>query len=303
MKAVLDTKLNSAYDDDVANRYHFPQRYLVLLEQCLGDWIVFRRPRASGEGIAYFGVGRIGRITSDETLSGHYYAEILDFLMFDQPVPWRVQGRYAEEALRNIENVPQIGLFLRGKSVRKLETKDFIEIVQTGFSLTFDPELATKNGLDPNFVDTSILNEISQDVEVVQRRIASFLVNRKIRDANFRRSVCSAYANRCAITGLTIFDEIGHAEVQAAHIVPVEYNGPDIVQNGIALSATIHWLFDRHLISLTDDFRLLIAHGKLPQRLTNLFRPQAARILLPEDSRLWPSSVFLTKHREVFCNK
>jgi putative restriction endonuclease len=33
----------------------------------------------------------------------------------------------------------------------------------------------------------------------------------------------------------------------------VAEGGPDVVQNGIALSATAHWLFDRHLIALTDD--------------------------------------------------
>ena len=73
-----------------------------------------------------------------------------------------------------------------------------------------------------------------------ERRIAEMLVNRKIRDARFRGAICEAYDNRCAVTGLRIINGGGRAEVQAAHIWPVKDGGPDVVQNGIALSATAH---------------------------------------------------------------
>ncbi|MBX9460355.1 MAG: HNH endonuclease [Brevundimonas sp.] len=73
------------------------------------------------------------------------------------------------------------------------------------------------------------------------------LVNRKVRDTSFRRQVCRAYDDTCAITGLRIINGGGRSEVQAAHIWPVEHGGPDTVRNGLALSGTVHWLFDRHL--------------------------------------------------------
>src|SRR3546814_1909519 len=79
------------------------------------------------------------------------------------------------------------------------------------------------------------------------------LVNRKIRDANFRNHVLDAYENTCAVTGLRIVNGGGKAEAQAAHIWSVAGGGPDIVQNGVALSATAHWLFDRHLITFDDN--------------------------------------------------
>src|SRR3546814_5241197 len=49
------------------------------------------------------------------------------------------------------------------------------------------------------------------------------------------------------------------AEVDAAHIRPVEANGPDILTNGIALSGTAHWMFDRGLISFSDDFDIMVS--------------------------------------------
>jgi len=35
-----------------------------------------------------------------------------------------------------------------------------------------------------------------------------------------------------------------------------EANGPDIVNNGIALSGTTRWMFDRGLIALSDDLNI-----------------------------------------------
>ncbi|MDG2521206.1 HNH endonuclease [Caulobacter segnis] len=301
MKAILDTKPESAYDDEIAGRYHFPSRYLGVMSRCVGDWVVFRRPRAGGEGIAYFAVGRVAGITPDTTTPGHHYAVIADFLAFDRPVPWRVDGKYAEAALRKITNVPQVGLFLRGKSVRELEEADFVAIIETGLSETSDPTNARMLGLDQRSVDEATWNLVNAPPEIPERGVVEMLVNRKVRDANFRRAVCRAYDDRCAVTGLKIVNGGGRSEVQAAHILPVADGGPDIVQNGIALSATAHWLFDRHLISIDVNMRLLVSHNKVPAELRQLFAPQAERILLPKDSRMWPSSSFVAAHRERFA--
>ena len=64
---------------------------------------------------------------------------------------------------------------------------------------------------------------------------ASFLASRIVRDRVFRRIVLRAYDERCAVSGLKLINGGGRAEVAAAHIRPVEADGPDIVSNGIAL--------------------------------------------------------------------
>jgi putative restriction endonuclease len=135
-------------------------------------------------------------------------------------------------------------------------------------------------------------------LEQQERRIEQILINRKIRDAAFRNQVCSAYGGRCAITGLRIINGGGKLETQAAHIWSVSQGGPDVVQNGIALSGTVHWLFDRHLISLTDDYRVLASHNKVPAELRSLFASQMNCIHLPADKRLWPHAAYLARHRE-----
>ena len=84
-----------------------------------------------------------------------------------------------------------------------------------------------------------------------ERLRVTHLSSRIIRDRLFRRLILQAYDKRCAVTGLKLINGGGRAEVDAAHIRPVEANGPDILSNGIALSDTAHWMFDRGLINKT----------------------------------------------------
>jgi len=44
----------------------------------------------------------------------------------------------------------------------------------------------------------------------------------------------------------------------------VASKGPDSVRNGIGSIRTVHWMFDRGLISIGDDYKILVAK--------NLFR-------------------------------
>jgi phosphatidylglycerophosphatase C len=125
-------------------------------------------------------------------------------------------------------------------------------------------------------------------------------INRKIRDASFRRQVCEACDDRCPVTRLKIINGGGRSEVQAAHIRPVGDGGPDVVQNGIALSGTVHWLFDRHLISLTDEDRLLVSHNRVPSEPRGLFASQMDRIHLSEDPCLRPRPAYVARHRRAF---
>lgn len=300
MKAVLDTRPDSIYNDDIAIRYHFPSQYLTAMSQCIGDWVVYRRTRAGRGDMAYFAAGRVTRVDPDPHGSNLHYAYIENFVWFDTPVPWNREGRYAEAALREVQEPWQVGARLRGNSVRRLEDQDFYAIVVLGLSRTLARENAILLGLDGASVDPETNALLRDDALPVERRVAQLLVNQKVRDARFRDAVCTAYENRCAVTRLRMINGGGRAEVQAAHILPVERGGPDIVQNGIALSATAHWLFDRHLISISEDYRLLVSHNKVPSEYRSLFPADTQQIHLPNDERHWPKKAYLDQHRERF---
>lgn len=302
MKGVFDTKAESGYDDDVSRRYHFPRQYKAIATSLLGSWIVYREPQRNRGRRAYVAVARVTRIEDDVERAGHAYAFVADYLPFDRPVPLVEGGRYAEAALRAIADPSRVGAYLQGKSIRALPDEDFSLIVRVGFGETLAPQNAVRLELDQNHVDQETLGLLQAPTEEQERRIEQILVNRKIRDASFRGHVCDAYGHTCAITRLKIVNGGGKAEAQAAHIWPVAQGGPDVVQNGLALSSTVHWLFDRHLISLTDDYRILVSHNKVPGELRSLFANQMDRIHLPLDERLWPHPAYIGRHRESFAS-
>lgn len=301
MKAILDTRAGSGYDDDITRCYHFPSRYLAQARQALGDWIVYREPRRSGGREGYVAVARLTRIEPDPVKSDHSYAYMADFLPFDVVVPLRHGTGFYETMLAQVANPSGIGAALQGKSIRTISDAEFGAIVRAGLRDTLDPANAVWLDLDAGHADPTTLSLVVAPAEEQERRIEQMLVNRKIRDAAFRRGVLDGYDGCCAVTGLHLINGGGRAEAQAAHIWPVAEGGPDVVQNGIALSGTIHWLFDRHLISLTDEYGLLVSHNKVPSELRALFSRQLERVRLPKNRALWPHPAYVRRHREAFA--
>ena len=194
-----------------------------------------------------------------------------------------------------------MGAALQGRSIRTISDPEFAAIVCAGLAETLDPVNPHGFAHADEGDDSSRQPFGDVPLERRERRIVQMLVNRPFRDAAFRGSVMKAYEDRCAVTGLRIVNGGGRVEAQAAHIWPVDCGGPDIVQNDIALSATCHWLFDRHLISLTDDYGLLVSHNRVPGELRRLFATQVERVHLPRDERLWPRREYVSRHRERFA--
>ncbi|WP_370073373.1 HNH endonuclease [Sinorhizobium fredii] len=300
MKGIFDTKRDSGYNDEIAFRYHFPKQYRGIAETLLGDRIVYREPQRNGGRRAYVATAKVIAIEDDPIKPGHAYAVMAEYQEFDEPVPFVRDGRYWETSLLSVADPTRVGAFIQGKSIRVIPETDFAAIVRAGLSETLAADNAIRLELDPKHVDGPTQELLDLPLIEQERRIEQILLNRKIREASFRRKVCDAYDSRCAITGLRIVNGGGKSEAQAAHIWSVADGGPDVVQNGIALSATVHWLFDRHLISLTDDYRILVSHNKVPSELRTLFAKQMDRIHLPAEERLWPHPAYVARHREKF---
>ena len=84
-------------------------------------------------------------------------------------------------------------------------------------------------------------------------------VGRRKRDPAFRADVLRAYEHRCAATGFRAALEGTYFGVEAAHVRAHCWDGPDDVANGMALTPTLHRLFDHGAWSLTDDRRVLVS--------------------------------------------
>lgn len=300
MKGVFEVSGVSRYKDVLAKQYHFPQIYLAVAQQCVGDWIVYRETRVDGGRMAYIAAALVERIDPDPHERGMYYARMNHFLELDRPVPYRdANGRFAEQFLRDLPDIGSAGRALRGRSIRPIDGSDFAAIINSGLMETLDPTNAIRLELDQLHLDPA--TEALLATSPTERRVEQVLLNRKIRDAAFRGKVLAAYDNTCAVTNIRMVNGGGKAEAQAAHIWAVADGGPDEVQKGLALSATAHWLFDRHLITLTDSCELLISHNKIPAELRQLFPKSGQSINLPADRSLWPRPQYIARHRERFA--
>ena len=304
MKAIFDTRPDTHYKDVITYRYHFPARYLSVATGTIGDWIIFRHTRRGSGKPEYVSIARVEDIVKDQDDPTHFYAMLGSYTQFYQPVPLRkFDSSYWETSLRRIPR-EKVGTTIRGKSIRPVSDPDFTEIVYIGLAQLLEAStiarLELKDALS-ELVDPFKEPEL-QDSLTRNRVVKTFLSSRTLRDANFRGLVLNAYENKCAVSGLCIINGQGKIETNAAHIRPVADDGPDIVGNGLALSATCHWVFDRHLISLTDDGELLLSNS-LPNRLKRIFPSEGEKILLPTNDILRPNPAFLAHHREKFEQK
>lgn len=284
-KAVLTLSPESIYDDLPEKQYQFPKTYLNQMQSAVGDWVVYYEPRrnsgpsSSGGRQSYFAIAVVERVRPAPQSANQFYADLSHFLPFYSLVPFKEAGAYFESSLRREDGQTNKGAF--GRAVRLIPDHEYAAIVEAGFRRALEEwEIADRrHGV--------------QD----ERPIMEQLVRRPFRDQAFRKHVRQAYGNTCAVTGLRLLNGGDRPEVQAAHIMPVEKLGPDSVRNGLALTGTVHWLFDRGLISIDDNGCLLVAEKGLPEGTKGLVE-QGKPLLLPIAVNDRPHGSFLRWHRE-----
>ena len=289
-KLVLQHRADSIYDDQPDSRYDFPETYLGMMQEAVGDWIVYFEPVKAGPR-GYFAVAKIQRIVPNPAVPGRHLAlmEPGSFLPLDSEVPRLIGGRPLEAVLTAPDGSPRRGGMVV-RAVRRLPEAEFARIVDLG--LPQDLERIEETRYDP-------AREIADPAAPFERPVLERLIRRPYRDVAFRRKVREAYGYRCAMSGLMLRNGGGRPEVQAAHIRPVEEKGSDSVRNGLALSGTLHWMFDRGLISVADDCEtILVSHNKVPSDVVGRLLVPGARLIPPRDSRDAPHPENLRWHRE-----
>jgi putative restriction endonuclease len=225
-------------------------------------------------------------VVEDTGAADHYYALVDDYLDFDRPVPFSEGHEYYESALKKADGTTNKGAF--GRAVRPIPDDEFDRILKSGFAPILGESQASQEQILPGYWEP---------ITPFERPVVEMTVFRPFRERSFMHNVRAAYSNRCAITGLRLINGGGRPEVQAAHIQPVASNGPDSVRNGLALSATVHWMFDRGLISIGDDYRILVAQNHVPQDAVRLLNPNGM-INVPEETTFHPNAYFLKFHRD-----
>ncbi|MGC0205438.1 phosphorothioated DNA-binding restriction endonuclease [Streptomyces levis] len=86
-----------------------------------------------------------------------------------------------------------------------------------------------------------------------------FAAARRRRDPRMRELVLTAYEYRCAFCGYD--GRIGTVPVglEAAHVRWWAFGGPDEIDNGLCLCSLHHKLFDKGVLGVGDDHRILVS--------------------------------------------
>jgi len=289
-KGVFLYREDSRYEDRPWEVYQFPPQYLSRANQMIGDWVIFMEPAKAGRK-GYHAVAKVNRINPDPRNAGMFLAIIdpTSYLDFDHHVPFQAGGDYPERSVLN-----EAGR-VSGRAqaaVRTIPLTDFNRIIGLG--------LDTHDELLPRSDVAITLPSVAEDqapYEFEQNRV-QMLTTRTVRDRVFRSLVLKAYEKRCAFTGFQFINGGGRAEVEAAHIKSVQDKGPDVVQNGLALSGTVHWMFDRGLLSVSDDERILLSNHINDVDGVRKILNASGRARFPDNPHDRPDPQFLRWHRE-----
>jgi putative restriction endonuclease len=278
---------DSIYKDIPSQQYQFPKTYLSRASKFKGDWIIYLEPSSVKKTKGYFAIAKVQDIIQDPADSDMFIAiiESGSYVDFGKHVQFRENGQIIESGLLNEKGK----LSGRAQSaVRPISDNDFEAIISKGLE---NEMLPREEGNDEDDFDGNT-QTISPRPRVEQ------LTTRVARDRNFRKIVLNAYDESCAITGIRLINGGGRAEAQAAHIMPVEHDGPDIVSNGIALSGTVHWMFDRGLISLSNDLEVLISRQTNDPDVIKSMINSTGCIIPPERRSDRPKREFIEWHRQ-----
>ena len=175
----------------------------------------------------------------------------------------------------------------------KLDREVWAEFFENWEEMAFESETQMgKLKKEPsNDTDGNDLSIASQGKEAMR------LVKTRVNQNFFRQMVLTSYDNRCCITGLAVPELL-----VASHIVPWSEDKTNRLNpsNGICLNSLHDKAFDRHLITLSDNYEIIVS-TKLKkmkhesQGFSFLINMEGKRIELPK--RFLPDLTFVRQHR------
>ncbi len=127
----------------------------------------------------------------------------------------------------------------------------------------FEPSLHTplrrRIGLQGLFSVSGLNSTYDLVREIASPELQMEVVRRRKREAGFREAVLMAYGDHCAVTGFHARLEDVPICLEAAHVRWHSHGGPSTVDNGLALTPTLHALFDHGAWTLDDERRVLVS--------------------------------------------
>jgi putative restriction endonuclease len=153
--------------------------------------------------------------------------------------------------------------------------------------------------LQSNLLIGEIINQILNEPTAIYKTKALGFDEEEVfvRRGIFKREIPKIYNYTCAISGMRIITDTGIQMVDACHIVPFSESHDDTITNGISLCPNLHRAFDRGLISLDTDYKVLVKPFSEQESFYPIRQFEGRQFLLPGNKQYFPAQENLAAHR------
>jgi len=161
---------------------------------------------------------------------------------------------------------------------------------------------------EQKYIHVEIENKIlTESSAVYQQEIKNLLEQNDeeeifIRGGLFKREIPKIYNNTCCISGMRIDATINVSMIDACHIIPFSESYDDTVTNGIALCPNLHRAFDRGLIAIDENYKVVVSNSFREDETNYGIRAfEGVKINLPNKESYFPTTNnFLWHLKNIF---
>jgi len=175
---------------------------------------------------------------------------------------------------------------------------------------TYFPDITAREVLTSvkysSLIEKQICNTITSFSEIKLHYDQEDLIESKeeevlLRDYIFRKVVLKTYNHQCAVCRLQVESSDEEYLLDACHIIPFSQSGDNSIQNGIALAPTLHRAFEKGLIAIDNNYKIMVSKKLKDHNLpAGIKRFAHKTIHLPFDEAFYPSLERLSEHRARF---
>jgi len=154
-----------------------------------------------------------------------------------------------------------------------------------------------------NELITTIIHQILYEEPAVYKTKAASFDEEEIfiRGGVFKKEIPKIYNYTCCISGMRIIADKEMQMIDACHIVPFSESGDDTIGNGLSLCPNLHRAFDRGLIAISDEYRVLVKpFYEADKNVYSIKQFEGKKILLPKEKVYHPLITNFAKHRQRF---
>jgi len=151
-----------------------------------------------------------------------------------------------------------------------------------------------------NNIEVKILHETATDyrkeIEKLMRQNNEEEIY--LRGSLFKREIPKIYNNTCSISEMKVDSVFSFSMIDACHGIPFSNSYNDTVTNGIALCPNLHRAFDRGLISIDSNYKVLVSQS-FREDITNysIKAFNGRELQMPKNESFHPSLSNIEWHR------